>query len=299
MIDFGYTPKSGMHEFLELAVRRKCIFPAFKIRNGKVLILFNFLLKHGISFFYILSLSNWKKRLDGVKNIVVTANYLTIGVVKYLNEHHPNINVHVFYFNIVAKDVPPQYFKKLKCQLWSFDREDSNKYGMKHTITPICFENFDDLCMNNYLKEYDVFFLGVDKGRLQRLLEIKKEFLSENITCEYHIVDAFGTGEKNEYQYLDSISYSEYIEKAKKARALLEVKQSNQKGSTLRPIEAGFMKKKLITDDESIKDEPFYRENNVYILGEPRNLHEFIYEVAYDESFDYSQYDIEKWLKKF
>lgn len=297
MIDYGFKIKSGMHEFLELASKRVCIFPAFRVRNTNIIKGSNTFLKLRISIFYYLILSNWKKQLNNVGTVVVTAHYWTVGIVQYLNKYYPDIKVHVYYFNIVEKDVPVEKFATLNCYLWSFDKADASKYGMKFIPTPTCFENFT----NDYSTEieYDVFFLGVDKGRLNKLLEIKSNFLNEGISAKYHIVKTIGDETKNDYPYLPVISYHEYLVRAKRAKALLEIKQEAQRGNTLRPVEAGLMKKKLITDDESIKNEPFYNKNNIYILNEKRSVYQFINCIPYDNSFDYDQYDIEKWLESF
>ncbi|MBO0459346.1 hypothetical protein JZO77_21655 [Enterococcus hulanensis] len=299
MIDYGNKTSSGMHEFLELASKRDCVFPAFNIRNTKVIAFCNKLMKLGMPKFYHIILSDWKNKLSNVGTVVITANYLTVGIVKYLNKYYPNINVHIFYFNIIEKDVPIDRFYGLNCTLWSFDKDDVEKYNMNYSPTPTCFENFISKDTKYSSTKYDVFFLGVDKGRLSRLLDIRKNFVENKVSVEYHIVDVFGEGNNNNFEYSSFISYHQYLEKAKNAKALLEIKQENQNGNTLRPVEAGFMKKKLITDDESIKKEPFYRKENTYILGESRDIYKFINTIPYDDSFDYNQYDIEKWLKQF
>lgn len=299
MIDYGRETLSGMHEFLELASIRDCVFPAFKLRNIKMITYCHKFLKLGIPIFYYFILADWKKKLNQIDTVVVTANYLTVGIVKYLNKYYSGIKVHVFYFNIVEKDVSPEQFDKLDCTLWSFDKADVKQYDMEYCPSPTCLENFIVDDTQPVSTEYDVFFLGVDKGRLSKLLRIRQFFLEKDISVEYHIVDVFGEGRDNDFEYSPFIDYHEYLKKAKQSKALLEIKQENQNGNTLRPVEAGFMKKKLITDDELIRKEPFYCEENIYILGESRDINHFINTIPYNDSFDYSQYDIGTWLKRF
>lgn len=299
MIDYGYGTKSGMHEFLELARERNIVFPAFRIVNTKIIRFLNKLSKLGLPFFYYLILSDWKKNLSEIDSIVVTANYLTVGIVGFINKYFSQIDVHVYYFNIVEKDVPIDYFKKLDCQLWTFSKNDSEKYGMSYLLQPTCFENFERKKISDETLDYDVFFLGADKNRLRRLLKLKKYFEKNNLVTKYHIVDVFNEGKKNDYVYSPMISYHEYLSKAKKSLAILEMCQEGQDSITIRPIEAGFMKKKIITDDKRIVSHPFYRENNIFILGLSNNIFSFIHELPYDDSFDYSQFEIENWLKNF
>ncbi|WP_054639567.1 hypothetical protein [Lactococcus fujiensis] len=68
----------------------------------------------------------------------------------------------------------------------------------------------------------------------------------------------------------------------------------------MRPIEAGFLKKKLITNNLSIKKEPYYNSNNIFILNENNHdqIKDFL-ENKFDDSIDFENYEIENWLKNF
>ena len=62
-------------------------------------------------------------------------------------------------------------------------------------------------------------------------------------------------------------------ENIKQSRAILDIVQSGQSGITLRPMEAMFYNKKLITNNIYIKEYDFYNPRNIFILQE-RNINE-------------------------
>lgn len=72
---------------------------------------------------------------------------------------------------------------------------------------------------------------------------------------------------------------------------------------TVRALEATFLKKKLLTTNESIEDIPLYNPDNIFVLkSEEENvIREFIEkpldEAAFGEEIEY--YDVKNWLKRF
>lgn len=72
-------------------------------------------------------------------------------------------------------------------------------------------------------------------------------------------------------------------------------------GLTLRPLEALFLKKKLITNYYEIIDEPFYNESNIYLYGrDNRNIDEFL-KIPYEEIQKevVNMYDCQSWIERF
>ena len=83
---------------------------------------------------------------------------------------------------------------------------------------------------------------------------------------------------------------------------MLEILKEGQTGATLRLMEALFFKKKIITTNKSVKDEPFYSPQNVFIVGERSisELETFIksdYDASVDKYIDI--YDVSSWMNNF
>ena len=75
-----------------------------------------------------------------------------------------------------------------------------------------------------------------------------------------------------------------------------------QRGLTLRPLEALFMKKKLLTNNKHIREYPFYSPDNIFIFGE-NNKTDIVHflQLEYDESVDalINEYNFNHWISEF
>ena len=82
----------------------------------------------------------------------------------------------------------------------------------------------------------------------------------------------------------------------------MDIMADNQNGLTLRPMEAMFFKKKLITNNADIINYNFYNSENIFILGQrpleeiPAFLDEPVREVPEDIL---DEYRMENWLEDF
>ena len=98
------------------------------------------------------------------------------------------------------------------------------------------------------------------------------------------------------------MSYDKYLELLSESNCILDYNEKGQSGLTLRPMEALFLEKKLITNNKDIKNYDFYNPSNIFILGENNieDIKEFInkpYEKVEQKIIDY--YDFEQWLSRF
>ena len=300
-IDFEF--KNGIHEHLKLAKRRGLIHPLY----AKYRIFEKFFFKRVPLFFQkktdcwfpmVFRWGDWIKEIDSHENVVVTANYHTIPLVKYLNKKFPDLNIHVFYFNPIAKDVPLRYFQEYNCKIWSFDKEDCNKYGLNYNNQFVVSENYEDRLTETV---YDIIFIGADKGRLKKILEIEQQLKRIGMSSYFHVVSTNEEANLNNYDYKDYLSYDEIVELESKAKAILDFVQDGQSGQTIRPLEAMFLRKKLITNNTSIIEEPYYSRDNIFILGEDDldTLPKFIDNKINSEIEIYPRYEIKAWLMNF
>lgn len=154
--------------------------------------------------------------------------------------------------------------------------------------------------------EFDVFFVGQLKGREEPMSRLIKEFRDNDISYFFHLIyGRHDTGdvapEIKECIKDELMSYPETLANINKSRCLLDLTQKGQQGLTLRPIEAMMYKKKLITNNPAIKNEPFYNPDNIWILDDPdekRSVADFLKNVPYTPvPADVEQrYHIRPWL---
>lgn len=138
-------------------------------------------------------------------------------------------------------------------------------------------------------KPEGIFFVGQLKGRENILSKLEAILTANNIPINFHLIQSNHHKTimpDNLMKYIASslMSYHDTLLNINQSECLVDIVQPGQTGLTLRPIEALFYDKKLITNNPLVKNEPFYNKNNVFILGDPsesRTLNKFITDNPY------------------
>ncbi|SDO76327.1 hypothetical protein [Selenomonas ruminantium] len=181
----------------------------------------------------------------------------------------------------------------------SFDLDDCRKYGIKYNNQVL---RMYDMPSSNDISR-DVFFCGLNKNRLQALLDIGKELKKNNITYEFIVVDdACKSDDENILIKKNEIEYIDLLQKEWGSKCILEIVQEGQSGLTWRSVEAMFYKKKLITNNENIVNEKFYNSNNIFIINidSYATLNEFLnspYENIENDKIE--KYTVDGWIENF
>ena len=189
------------------------------------------------------------------------------------------------------------------CEIWSFDKNDCRVYNLKYNH--YFYEEYSEKIIDLPLK-YDVFFVGVDKGRLNDLVRLKNFLQEKCFSCKFIILkDKRKKYSINDEKHLQNsyIKYNEVLEYIAQSRVILDFVREGQNGITLRPMESIFHSKKLITNNKDILNYDFYDSSNIFILGYDQldKIESFIIE---NEFKDISQevldeYLFEAWLERF
>jgi len=269
----------------------KC-FNSFKSISKKMKILrkMSFMLNILPSQWY----GEWKNNLNDADTVIIFASNRW-DFIKYICKNYPALRVIVWYWNPIDKCFTPNVLKSKNLEYWSFDIKDCEKYQLKHNSTFY----FDNIQKYNHGNDVGVLFVGADKGRKTFLDKIEKQFDERNIKSAFHIVPDRGAVNLGNIKPID---YEEYLKRVSRCSALLDFLQKGQNGQTLRPMEAIFFQKKLITNDKTIVSLNFYDSRNIFIIGKDdiNALREFI-ESPYEKISEkiVQQYDFSSWLKRF
>lgn len=251
--------------------------------------------------FFRIWLKQWTHNLQEYDIVIIHANYLTPAVVKYIRSRCPEIRIIVWYWNPVDKCVPIQQFDK-KSEIWSFDEVDCKKYHLKYNTQYY----YKDIGLPKTQEKNRALFVGRDKGRLAQLIELKELLAANQVDSYFHITSTraarVGENNGNNQLYKEFLSYEEILHMIAESKAIIDYVSENQSGLTMRPLEAIFFEKKLITNDQSIVKRDFYTKNNIFVIGkdDPAELKQFM-DSAYqkiDEKI-VEQYDFEQWLGRF
>lgn len=253
-----YFPKTIAEQFSDVVTIHQVFKPLSTIGKG----LRNIALQVQWAWFVRLFLANWAQEVNNYSQIIIHASRLTPAVVKWLAKAHPTCRIIVWYWNPVKKTVPVAAFQAVPCEIWSFDEQDCQEYGLTHNTQYY----FDTIALPEQESQYDALFVGADKGRLQRLLTLEKEIQAQGLTTYFHITPT-KQSDLNQYAYHKHISYEGLLEKIAQCQIIVDFVSDHQSGLTLRPLEALFFEKKLITNDPTIVTRDFYCRNNIFVYG--------------------------------
>lgn len=238
----------------------------------------------------------WKQKMENVDIVIIFASNEP-SPIRYIRNNFPHIRIILWYWNPVFKSISPKNLPDNHFERWSFDRSDCSEYSMRFNSTFY----FDTITLPKSNLFYDIVFVGVDKGRRKALDIIELEFKSLGLDSYFYIVDddSRKRGYKGDF---GPIPYTRYLSLVAESRAILDYVQPGQDGMTLRPMEALFFKKKLITNDPGIEKEDFYHPSNIFILGKDdvNDLNEFLRRKNSPINPEIrSKYDVLGWLDRF
>lgn len=216
--------------------------------------------------------------------------YLLGGYLRYLKKKYPMSHLVFASFNSSFR-----YSKKridfLESHydfITSFDRKDCKERGWG-LYTGI-YSKRDDIHPDGHY-DSDVYFAGMDKGRLPLLHQIYDKLTAAGLKCEFYI-----TGVKNEdmrkdtdIHYNEWVDYIEVVKKCCKTRCLLDVIQPGQDGETYRQGEAVAYGIKLLSNFQNMDKERYYNPKQMRIFKTAEDIDiDFIKEDYSSSSFPYN-----------
>ncbi len=153
--------------------------------------------------------------------------------------------------------------------IFTIDPSDAEKYHFIYEDS-----HYSVISNSSPKLEYDLYFIGQNKNRLNILIDLYSRIEKNNITSKYRITGV----KKNEQQYSNRIlfnqriPYPEVVEEAKKSNCILEVLCDLQTGATLRYYEAICYNKKLLTNNKNVVNLPFYNSEYIHVFEKPEDI---------------------------
>lgn len=180
-------------------------------------------------------------------------------------------------------------FRGLGFCIETFDKFDSDFYKIKLRNQ---FYRFPFLKGEKIEVKYNFYFLGFAKDREKEINWLIEQFKTLQLSFKFHIIK----------DKQDALSYAENVKNILKTECIVDINQKKQTGITLRPLEAIFFNKKLITDNKNILNHDFYHSNNIFVLGKDK-LSELPQFLKKDKIIISSKilknYDINGWLNYY
>ena len=162
---------------------------------------------------------------------------------------------------------------KEKCVdlVYSFDPVEAEKYGVRFSNIPAS----DFSARFKEEEEWDVVFLGRKKDRIDTIIQVWNNLSSRGLRTAFFLLDV-SKEEQSSYpsgiNFIDWISYDEYLRIESKSKVVLEIIQSGSSGNTLRVNEAIVLGKKLLTNNPHLKNNILFDPNKMFVFDDPADI---------------------------
>lgn len=263
---------------------------------SRVYSLFIKLVFNHISFKIIPPLKYIKQKLEPLNKFfipsipedtdILVISHLTVGVVPYSKwQQYKNrgIKIVLFLFDSMEVGFMKSYVDKIQNLIrlsiinvtYSFDKSDCKKYGFRY---------WEQCCtpLPQKTKEIstDLYFAGRDKGRMDLILSITKRAVLKHVIIMERIPKLTCEREKSNSLYnllkenlkRETLPYESMLKEVQQSNVLLDIVQPGQSGVSWRLIEALYYNKKLITNNQSVKDNKYYNSNWILIINTAEDI---------------------------
>ena len=153
-------------------------------------------------------------------------------------------------------------------QVYSFDKKDCDNYGFIYHPT-----NYSMVDLRSDYIEQDAFYVGVSKGRADIIANVYKKLNSKGANLQFYI-SGLESGEKkiDGIHYNEWLNYGQILEMIQHSNCIVEIMDGKQEGVTLRTMEAICYNKKLLTNNQSMKESKYFNTGNIQVFSTPEEI---------------------------
>lgn len=230
--------------------------------------------------------------------------------LKIIRKHLRTRNVSVFTWNPVIdhsqnhrlRRVHIRLLKSLGFRVSTFDPDDSERYQL--SLVNQVYRRVDEY-IKPAVPEFDIYFLGKNKGRWEALVDLGGKLGQQGIRTHFLMVGEEGVdypAHPAVHILRQEVTYLQNLATINRSRCLLELTQANQAGLTIRCMEAMFFGKKLITSNPLVKKLPFYHPDAFFVLGQDdfSGIGDFLEaDTPLVSEADLAQYEFSHWIRQF
>lgn len=230
---------------------------------------------------------------DGVETVLIFDSPLSVEAANYLHKKYPCLRIIYWFWNHMYH---PEILTNLnsKIEKWSYDPVDCQKYNLNFN-TQFYFKDF--VAIKSEVIKWDFLFVGAEKGRKEYIDNCRRLIDNNHLSYNFRV-----SGNSRSDRIRNWLHYDKIVDLIRQSKCVVDIVPDIQKGLTLRPLEALFHNKKLITNYKGIEMIDFYNPNNIFILGkdDEQKLQEFLsspYVKISDEIKEF--YNFDNWINRF
>lgn len=197
-------------------------------------------------------------------NIIINDPLITPEFVAWVRELFPERKIYLVYENRASCTLDPDAVRIPSIIKCSYDEDDCSRYGMHYLPG-----GYPDVYRLKTMPrdKYDIVYVGRDKGRGEKLLELEQEFKKLGLKTYFHICGDRRVINKHKRYYKPLLDYTEYLSLISRSKAILNIMPEGQKALTMRDFEVVFNGIKGITNSQWIQSFELYDPSRFFILG--------------------------------
>ena len=192
-------------------------------------------------------------------------------------------------------------------KIYSFDDKDIEKHGFERLTN---YNYLPFLSQENQNPSEDALYItSYDKKRIKQLEILSRKFEELRLKFDLYVIgkkswknQLMKPFSKNKIVFTRKrINHENLPEFYKRTKVILDLMRENQYGLSFRVFEAMALEKKIITDNEKIKNYDFYNPNNILVLNKDfSNITKEFFETPYQSLPEgiYKKYTLEKWVER-
>lgn len=149
--------------------------------------------------------------------------------------------------------------------IYTFDSKDAFDYQLNYFESMLSRIEFN----KPLKKQYDFYFVGQKKNRLNDIYDLYKKIKNSGYTCLFRITGVTDQEkiDSSDIIFNEKISYKEVVEELNCSKCIVDIKVPEQSGLSLRYFEAVLYNKLLLTNNISIKKTKYYNSNYMFCFN--------------------------------
>lgn len=151
----------------------------------------------------------------------------------------------------------------------TFDKRDAEKYGI--SFFPSLYSGIDS---GDIPQKYDFYFVGQQKNRLKEIISVFDVLTGLGYKCFFRItgVRQGDMVKKEGLVFNEHIDYTQVVQELLASKAIVDINIAGQRGLSLRYFEAIQYNKLLLTNNDSVRETPFYHAKYMFCYNSVNEL---------------------------
>lgn len=228
--------------------------------------------------------------------VFYSGKYITqdAGLYEYIKRQNPENRCIVLLGDTIEKKHWDLAKIKKRCDhIVTYNPAEAEKYDLS-LFTGVSYGPIMDVTTPDRF-DYDVYFLGYAKNRLQTIYQVYDALNRKGFRCNFLLCGIQNEDRLNRegLHYIKPISYRENIANIQKSKCILEIVQQGCDAATLRTEEAHVYRRKLLTNNQNLTAQAYYDPSHMQVFSDTEEIDDAFlrspidYE-AFDDSYDYS-----------